>query len=392
MSSTNQPMAFSEFVQLQCSILKQSGIQVAHRGTFVALGLPYCGLHVPMSLELTDAAATLSNSTGLIVDMIVPRELSASVSITDFPLLAAPVPTLPSQRNALLSLVNEVMQLLASHHATKAKAIANERWQFELQTTLAPRTGVLFHCPDDGLSVSCSIPLLAVELPKYYSLYGTDTRAAALLVRFDLARMTSHAPGLSVSLPNRLERLLHVPLSLPVWSKGTCLSEYVPLVTRFLGDFCHAERIRRSVFNALVKLLGSRLEIDHVHYLRGRFMRRSSVTTPPTIVVLHVDLPLEFPAQPPRLGISSLTWLEQATNRPFSREVPITWNTSELPSVDALAAVIAQTLLGAVDGFVRKASNGSRGTVYFLQRPAPSASSTTVTTSVPLSPARQQPQ
>lgn len=375
-NSAPTPMSFGDFVQLQCSILKQSGIQVAHRGTFVALGLPYCGVHVPMSLELTDASSTSSNSTGLIVDMIVPRELSHTASITDFPMLSAPVPTLSSHRNALLSLVNEVLQMLAAHHTAKAKAIANERWQFELQTTLAPRTGVLFHCPDDGLTVSCSIPLLAVELPKYYSLYGTDTRAAALLVRFDLARMTSHAPGLSVSLPNRLERLLHVPLSLPVWSKGTCLSEYVPLVTRFLGDFCHAERIRRSAFNALAKLLGSRLEIDHVHYLRGRFMRRSSVTTPPTIVVLHVDLPLEFPAQPPRLGISNLTWLDQAKNRPFSREVPITWNTAELPSVDSLAAVIAQTLLGAVDGFVRKASNGTRDTVYFLQRPASSATST----------------
>jgi hypothetical protein len=162
-------------------------------------------------------------------------------------------------------------------------------------------------------------------------------------------------------------------MTLPAWSTGTCLSEYVPLVARFLGDFCHSERIRRSVFSSLVKLLGSRLEIDHVHYLRGRFMRRSSATNPPSIVILHVDLPLEFPAQPPRLGISCLTWLDQTTNRPFSREVPHSWATADLASLDSLATAIAQPLLAAVDSFVRKASNGSRGTVYFLQRPEQSA-------------------
>jgi hypothetical protein len=289
-------MSYAEFVQLQCATLKQSGIQLAMRGgVFVSLGVPYCGVSIPLSLELSDASQSSSTLSGLIVDLVLPRELAGVVSLADFASLQNAVPCVASNRTALLNVVSDVMQHVAAYHAAKARAIANERWQFELQTTLAPRSGVLFHCPDDGLSVSCSVPLITVELPKYYSLYGTDTRAASLLVRFDLARMTSHAPTVAVSLPNRLERMLHVPMSLPAWSTGTCLSEYVPLVARFLGDFCHAERIRRSVFSSLVKLLGSRLEIDHVHYLRGRFMRRSSATNPPTIVILHVDLPLEFP-------------------------------------------------------------------------------------------------
>jgi hypothetical protein len=373
MTSSNQ-MIFNDFVQLQCSTLKQSGIQLGIRGSFLSLSVPYCGVSIALSLELSDASASSSaTSSGLIVDIVVPREIASSVSLADFPSLHTAVPCVATNRNALLNVVSEVMQHVASYHAAKARAIANERWQFELQTTLAPRTGVQFYCPDDGLSVTCSVPLVAVELPKYYSLYGTDTRAAALLVRFDLARMTSHAPAVAVTLPNRLERMLHTPMTLPAWSTGTCLSEYVPLVARFLGDFCHSERIRRSVFSSLVKLLGSRLEIDHVHYMRGRFMRRSSATNPPSIVILHVDLPLEFPAQPPRLGISCLTWLDQTTNRPFSREVPHSWATADLASLDSLATAIAQPLLAAVDSFVRKASNGSRGTVYFLQRPEQSA-------------------
>ena len=45
-------------------------------------------------------------------------------------------------------------------------------------------------------------------------------------------------------------------------------------------------------------------------------------------------------------------------------------------------------LVGAVDEFVRKASNGTRNTVYFLQRPA--ALRTAASAAMALSPRRQQ--
>lgn len=381
-------MSTFEFVQQQVGVLVQNGMRVVQHGASqVTVHVPYCGTAVAIAVEVQADAASAGH---VVVDVVSPRDVPlGSMGLAELSGLAAPVAI--TSRNALLQVVSDVMQHVTAAHASKARAIVHERWQFELNTFLSQHKGVLFHVADDAGVVSVAVPL-AVELPKHYSLYGTDPRTAALLVRFELARMTVAAPGLSLMLPNQLERLLHAQPALPSWDKASdCLSVYIPKARQFLDDFCHNLRVRRAVVNTLVKLLGSKLEVDHVHYLRARFLRRTASTNPPSMLKLHVELPLNFPMEPPRLGISCLTWLDDGSSsrdgvsRPFSREVPAApWQTAEMTSTDMLANAIAQLLLGAVDPFVRKASNGTRNTVYFLQRPPPASAAAM------LSPGREQ--
>lgn len=384
----------SDFIQQQIGVLSHNGIRVVQHGASqLTAHVPYCGASVAIAVEVFADATTPGH---VVLDVVSPRDVPlGSVGLTELTSIAAPVP-IATSKNALLSVVSDVMQHVTAAHANKAQAIGHERWQFELNTFLSLQKGVLFHVSDDGGTVSVAVPL-AVELPKHYSLYGSDPRTAALLVRFELARMTSAAPGVSLMLPNRLERLLYAQPALPSWDKSSdCLSVYIPKARQFLDDFCHNLRVRRAVVNTLVKLLGSKLEVDHVHYLRARFLRRTASTNPQTMLTLHVDLPLSFPMEPPRLGISCLTWLDDGSSsrdgvsRPFSREVPAQpWVPAEMTSTEMLASAIAQLLIGAVDAFVRKASNGSRNTVYFLQRPT-AAKAAPAPALQPLSPRREQ--
>jgi len=370
-------MSATDFTLQQSAQLQQHGIKVqSHAASQLSLHVPYCGSFVTIGVEVF--ADTAQPTTHVVLDVVLPRDLPlGALGLTELTVLAAPV-AVSASKGVLLSLVQELMAHVLATHTARAKQLTNARWQFELNTfLLQQRAGAapVFPAGAAAASVAVAVPL-PVELPKHFSLYGSDTRTASLLVRFDLARMTAQAPQLSLLLPNRLERLLFTAPLLPRWDVASdCLSLYMPKACQFLDDFCHGLRVRRAVLNALVKLLGSKLEVDHVHYQRGRYMRRTVSTNPPTVLILHVDLPLAFPMSSPQLGISCLTWLDDGSSsrdgisRPFSRAIPLaSWNAADMPSTELLANAIAQALVGAVDGFVRKAVSGTRNTVYFIKQ------------------------
>jgi len=346
--------------------LHQQGVECTRNDNVVLCRVPWCDTFFKVELELV--SEIVAGNTIYPVDVIAPIEIQERLTLDSLPALKNDWKSLT--RSYLWEIISSIANVYGEHQAELASNIVSPQFQFEMESFLNQCEGVQFNVEfeNENARVTCLIPLHHLEMPKFYALYGSSKeRHAKLLVKFDPDRMNRQPEKTLIVLPHNLQKSLPSPLPLPKWTGEMCLSSFVPMAQNSLTEFVYGVRLRRAVVGGLSKLIGTPTEVDHIHYLKARFLKQYSMPngTPPVCVILHADFAMDFPNKPPQLGLSSLSFVMQANGRPFSRALRVEWGAAQRSNVETVVLSIVDTFKSNIDGFLQKASSRSRGNVFW---------------------------
>jgi len=220
----------------------------------------------------------------------------------------------PHNQNALLEIVLELLTMYKNYQNSLVGNLPFNRLQFEYNTIVAQGfEDVQFLFRKDLGEVRCFIPLFfKVPLPENASesMKKSILYPPGLFLRWSTNSMATNPsskdsviPSIMIWAPvNSYWENIMANLKLPTWDSDMCTVTYIPTIRDILEKLICEFTTRKRLIDALIKGYGHPLEYDSYNHQKVSFFFDYNSHG----FVTLFSIPIDFPAKPPTITISSI--------------------------------------------------------------------------------------